>query len=70
MVLSTREGAVGNTSCSLSVLALLLSDGASESCHVEFLTVIFTPLLTPNLLLQKNLPLEVENTTKVLLQSE
>lgn len=67
MVLSTREGAVENPSCSLGVPALLLSDGTSGSCHVEFLTVVLTPLLTPNLLLQKILPLQMEDTTKVML---
>lgn len=65
-----RQGAVENPSCSLGAPALLLSDGSSESCHVEFLNVILTSLLTPNLLLQKILPLRVENSTKVLLQSE
>lgn len=70
MVLSPREGAVKNPSCSFGVPALMLSDGTSESCRVEFLTVILMPLLTPNLILQKNLPLQVENTTKILLKSE
>lgn len=59
-----RQGAVEYPSCSLGAPALLLSDGTSESCHVEFLTVVLTSLLTPYLLLQKILPLQVENTTK------